>query len=268
MMNLNETNYPFYSYTPSRFGAGVFATFLYVSLLGWFIQSLNVKCRPRILSIFIFVSHLTIFIELVLRGTLNINVLNTKTLYRVLAPLLSIPPRFLLFANYQCLVELRGKKPRGILDRAIEIVVPLEAVPADILLGIANEFSFIPNLLHVSFRLRQASAGLVLSLAILFYVVWYLAVPAARRFYVLPLLAVSSVCVLIEAIYVQTISMPTLFFALNRSEFWFYAGHLIPLVLALITWTIFHPWRLLPPPERDIPHDETGKELLTPSPTV
>jgi dolichol kinase len=71
---------------------------------------------------------------------------------------------------------------------------------------------------------------------------------------------------LIEAIYVQAISIPTLFVALNQSEFWFYAGHLIPIVLALITWTAFHPWRLLPPLERDVPHVETDKELFpTPS---
>jgi hypothetical protein len=57
-----------------------------------------------------------------------------------------------------------------------------------------------------------------------------------------------------------------LFFPLNRNEFWFYIGHLIPIVLAQISWTIFHPSRLLPPPERNIPHDETGKELLPPPP--
>jgi hypothetical protein len=266
MLNLTGTHYPFYSYVPSRFAAGVFATFVYISLLGWFIQSLHVKCRPALLAIFIFVSHLTAFIELVLRGTLSIGILNTSLLYKVTAPMLSIPPRFLLLANYQCLVELRGKKPREILDRVIDIIVPIGAIGGDVLLGIANELSFKSNYLHLSFRLRQASAGFILALAILFYVVWYLAVPPARRLYVLPLLAVSGTAVLIEAIYVQVLSIPTQFFVLNRSEFWFYAGHLIPVVLAQITWTIFHPSRLLPPLETNVPHDETGKELLPPPP--
>ena len=268
MINLTETTYPFYSYIPSSFAAGIFAIFVYVSLLAWFIQSLHVKCRPPPLVIFVFVAHLATFIELVLRGTLYIDILHTKTLYRVTAPLLSVPPRLLLLANYHCLVELRGKKPRGTLDRVIDIIVPVEAVTADILLGIANELSFKPNRLDLSFQLRQASAGLILSLAILFYVVWYLAVPHARRPYVLPLLAVSSTCVLIEAIYVQALSIPSLFFTLNQRERWFYAGHLIPLVLAFISWSIFHPWRLLPPSERDVPHDETGKELLPKSSPV
>jgi len=268
MLNLNETNYPFYSYIPSHFGAGIFAVFVYVSLLGWFIQSLHAKCRPPILAIFIFVAHLTTFIELVLRGTLSINVLNTKTLYRVEAPLWSIPPRFLLLANYRCLVELRGKKPAGTVDKVIDICVPVGVIVPDILLGIANELSFNPNRLYLSFHLRQASAGIVLFLAIFFYVVWYLAVSSTRRLYVLPLLAVSSISVLIEAIYVLATSIPTLFFVLTQSEFWFYGGHLIPIVLAFITWTTFHPWRLLPPLERDVPHDETGKELLPEPPSV
>jgi hypothetical protein len=268
MLNLSETNYPFHSYIPSRFAAGVFAIIVYSSLVLWFIQSLNVKCRPRPLGIFIFVSHLTGFIELVLRGTLSINILNTKTLYRITAPLLSIPPRFLLLANYHCLVELRGKNPRRILDRVIDIVVPVGAITGDVLLSIANEFSFKSNRLSLSFHLRQASAGFILGLSILFYIIWYFAVPHSRRLYVFPLLSISSICVLIEAIYIQTISIPRLFFSLNQSEFWFYAGHLIPVVLALITWTLLHPSRSLPPLERDVPHDETGKELLPPPPII
>jgi hypothetical protein len=268
MINLTEINYPFYFYIPSSFNAGIFAIIVYLSLIGWFAQSLYVKCRPPLLDIFVFVSHLTTFIQLVLRGTLLIDVLNTKTLYKITAPMLSISPRFLLLANYHCLVELRGKKPRGILDRVIDIIVPVGAITSTVLLIFANEFSFNPNRLYLSFRLRQVSAGFVLALAILFYVVWYLAVPPARRLYVLPLLVVSSTAVLIEAIYVLALSIPWLFFSLNRSEFWFYAGHLIPVVLAQIAWTVFHPWRLLPPPERNVSHDETGKELLPPPPSV
>ena len=268
MLNLTETNYPFYSYIPSRFAAGVFAVLVYTSLIGWLIQSLRAKCRPTMLIIFIFVIHLAVFIELVLRGTLAIQILNTKTLYRVTAPLVGMSARLLLFANYHCLVELRGKKPHGILDRVIDIVVPLGAITADVLLSVANELSFKSNYLHLSFRLRQASAGLVLALALLFYIVWHLAVSHARRRYVLPLLAVSSTAVLIEAIYILALSIPSVFFALNQSEFWFYAGHVIPIVLALISWTIFHPSRSLPPPERKVPHDETGKELLPPPPAV
>jgi hypothetical protein len=268
MLNLTDTSYPYYSYIPSQFSAGGFAVIVYVSLVVWFVQSLHVKCRPPLLAVFMFISHLTAFIELVLRTTLGINILNTQTLYKVIAPLLSVPPRLLLLANYHCLVELRGKTPRRILDRVIDVVVPVGGITADVLLTIANELSFKPNRLNLSFRFRQASAGFVLGLAILFYVVWYLAVPHARRLYVLPLLTVSSVCVLIEAIYIQAISVPSLFFALTQSEFWFYVGHLIPVVLALITWSIFHPRRLLPPPEAAVPHDETGKELLPPPPTV
>jgi hypothetical protein len=101
----------------------------------------------------------------------------------------------------------------------IDINVPVGSITVDVLLGIANELSFKSNYLHSSLRLRQASAGFILALAILFYVIWYLAVPLARCLYVLLLLAVSSAAVLIKAIYVQALIIPTEFFALNRREF-------------------------------------------------
>ena len=268
MVNLNETNYPFYSYIPSRFSASYFAILVYISLIGWFVQCLFVKCRPTLLSILIFVAHLTTFIELILRATLPLNVLNTSFLYKIEAPMWSVPPRMILFANYHCLVELRGKKPRGLLDRIIDIIVPIGTIVADILLAVANEFSFKSHRLHSSFVLRQVSAAFILFLAVLFYAIWYLAVSEARRLYALPLLAVSSTAVLIEAIYVQAISIPQVFFALNQYEYWYYAGHLIPIVLALISWSLFHPRRLLPPLQRDVPHDETGRELLPPPPSI
>lgn len=268
MLNLNETTYPFSSYIPSRFAASILGIFVYLSLIGWFIQCLHLKCRPTFLSILIFVAHLTVFIDLVLRATLAVDVLNTSLLYKIEAPLWSTPARLLLFANYHCLVELRGKKPRGVLDRIIDLIVPLIAITADILLAVANEFSFKSHRLQTSFHLRQASAALILFLALFFYAVWFLAVSEARRLYALPLLAVSSTAVLIEAIYVQAISIPNVFFALNQYEYWFYAGHVIPVVLALIAWSLFHPRRLLPPAEKDVPHDETGRELLPPPPQI
>jgi hypothetical protein len=268
MINLTESNYPFYSYIPSRYAAGILSIIVYISTVLWFAQSMYVQCRPRLLAIFLFLSHLTTFIGLVLRATLNIDILNTRTLYSITAPLLNLSPRFLLLANYHCLVELRGKQPRRILDRVIEIILPFGAITAAVLLGTANQFSFNPNRLDLSFRLRQISAGLILGLALFFYVVWHFAVSHARRLYVLPLLAVSSSCVLIEAIYIQILSIPSLFSAQNQNEVWFYAFHLVPIVFTLITWSIFHPWRLLPPPEIAVPHDETGKELLPPPSSV
>lgn len=268
MLNLNETNYPFSSYVPSRFAAGSFAVLVYLSLIGWFVQCLHMKCRPTFLSIMIFVAHLGTFIELILRATLSRDILNTKFLYKIQAPMWSIPSRMLLFANYHCLVELRGKKPRGVLDRVIDIVVPIVAIAGDILLAVANEFSFKPHRLQTSFHLRQASAACILVLAVLFYAIWFLAVSETRRLYALPLLAVSSTAVLIEAIYVQALSIPNVFFALNQYEYWYYAGHVIPIVLALLAWSLFHPRRLLPPLQRDVPHDETGRELLPPPPAL
>lgn len=264
MYTYTETNYPFYSYTPSHFGASVFAVLVCTSLLLWLTQSFRVRCRPIPLTIFIFVVHLASFIELVLRASLSTDRLKTATLYRVTAPLLSMPPRLLLMANYHCLVELRGKSPRRMLDRVIDIMVPVGGLSADILLTIANEFSLRANHINASFGFRQASAAIVLTLAILFYVVWYLAVPHPPRLYVLPLLAVSSTAVLIEAIYIQAISVPSTFVVLNRNELWFYIGHLIPIALALISWTGLHPSRSLPPRECDVQHNDSDTEIFPP----
>jgi hypothetical protein len=262
MVNFTETNYPFRSYVPSRFAAGALAIVVFISLVAWFIQSVYARFRPRLLTIFLLVSHLLTFLELVLRATLDINKLNTTTLYRVTAPMLSVPPCMLLLANYRCLVELRKNKPRKIVDIVIDITVPVGVLIAESLLSVASELSFKPNDFDVSFRLRQASAGFILGLAILFYVVWYFAVPHARRLYVLPLLGVSSICVLIEAVYILLLSIPSLFFVLSRSESWFYGLHLAPVALALITWCIFHPSRVLHRSKRDVPHIPIGKELF------
>jgi hypothetical protein len=262
MVNSTETIYPFYSYNPSCVAAIGFATILYVSLVTWLVQSLYVKFQPRSLSLFLCVVYLFTFVELILRAILSNDVRNTKVVYTVTSTFWNLPPRMLLLANYTFLVELRGKKSREVFDRVVHIIVPLGAITADIFLLIANELSFERNHFDLSFHLRQASAGLILSLAIFFYVVWYFSVPHARVLHVLLLLAVSSTCVLIQAIYVLTNSIPSLFIKLDQSEVYFYSGHLIPIVLASVTWSIFHPSRLLSTPQSAVPYDETGKEIL------
>ena len=247
-MNRTDSSfpYPFYSYVPSRWtGTGV-ALILYMSLIGWFVQSLNVGCRPTRLSVFIFVGHLLVVMDLILRVTVDLAQLNTHKLYRVTSSLLSVPPRLLLFANYHSLVELRGKELTGTFHRLIDVCVLIGAVSADILLGIANELSLNVQRVPLTFVLRQVSAALIVLLSFLFYVVWYLSVPHSRHRSVVNLLAVSSTCVLIEALYVQIISVPWLFLSVYQREFWFYFGHLIPMATALITWTLSHPRRWLP----------------------
>ncbi|CAF1213403.1 unnamed protein product [Adineta steineri] len=268
MNNSIENTYPLYSYIPSRYAPAIFATIIYISSIAWLAQSLISKCRPCILAIFIFVSHFLTFIELVLRSTLNINVLKSKLLYRITAPLLSLSPRLLLLANYRCLVELRGKEPRQILDRIMDTMIPIGVIIMDSILCIADELSFHSKRYYLSFHLRQSSAGFVLGLSIFFFLIWYLSVSYIRRRYLLPLLIISSICILIEAIYVLAMSIPSLFIILTKSEFYYYVCHLIPIFIALISWSIYHPWRLLPPLESAVPHDVTGKELLRRPPSI
>ncbi|UJR07464.1 hypothetical protein I4U23_011753 [Adineta vaga] len=262
-MNSTEINYLFYSYIPSRYAASIFAAILYLSSIAWFIQTLYSKCRPHLLGIFIFLSHLTTFIELVLRATLTIDILNTQILYRITAALASSSPRLLLLANYRCLVDLRGKRPHQKLDRVYDIIIPLSVLIMDSLLCIADELLFDRNYEKLSIHFRQVSNGFSFSLALFFYLLWYLTVSPVRRLYMLPLITISSVCVLIEISYTFFISIPVIFRTLTKNnEFFYYICHVIPLFLALISWTIFHPSRLLPPSEASVPRDASGNELL------
>ncbi|CAF1255833.1 unnamed protein product [Adineta ricciae] len=262
-----ENTYPYYSYIPSCIAANSLALIIYILLIIWFIQSLYVKCNPRPIIIFIYVSHLVTFIELIFRGTLHIDILNTKVFYRITSSLISISPRLILLANYHCLIELRGKTRRRILDRTTDIMLPFGAISAAILLIIGNQFAFNSNRFHLSFALRQISAGLVLGLCLFFYIVWHFSVSHSRRLYILLLLTISSICVLIEAIYVQLMSIPSFFIILSKNELWYYLFHVIPVFVGLTTWSIFHPSRLLPPPENQVQHDQSGKELLPPLPS-
>ncbi|CAF0966772.1 unnamed protein product [Adineta ricciae] len=264
-MSINSTQITS-SYIPSRYAASIFATIVYISLIAWFIQTLHFKYRPYILSLFIFLSHLITFVELILRATVNIDTLNTKIYRQITSALCSLSPRLLLLANYRCLVDLRGKKPSEILDRLMDVVIPLNVLNMDSLLCLADDFSFAQKHQKLSIYFRQASNGFSFSLALLFYIFWYLAVSRVRRLYVLPLVTVSSICVSIETGYTFLISIPHVFSFLTQNEFYYYVCHVIPMFVALVTWSIFHPWRFLPPSEANVPRDASGNELLAPPP--
>ncbi|CAF1308810.1 unnamed protein product [Adineta ricciae] len=233
LTNVTEIDDSFPSYISSRYAAGIVAIIVYISLIAWFIHALYSKCHPRYFVMFILLSHLITFIELILRATLTNEYIQ---IYPQITKLLSIlPPRFLLLSNYSYLAELR--KSHVAFAQFIVLTIILFT---DIFLHVINELS------SQSDYLRQASAVLVFFLSLLFFLLWYWQSSHLSRFYTVPLLPVSSMCVLIEAIYVQMTLKPFLLDILVQNELYFYLGHSFPLVVALCTWSMYHPWRVSP----------------------
>lgn len=70
------TNYPFPTYEPNKPAAGVLASLIGSLLIVWIVQSIQAHCKPTRPIILILVGHLTLFIELVLRGALPTNTRN------------------------------------------------------------------------------------------------------------------------------------------------------------------------------------------------
>ena len=231
--------------------------------MGWFIQSLMIKSRPKLLIIFLFLSHLIVFSELIVRATVDLNSTNRKTVFRITSTLTNVSPRLLLFANFFCLALLREKNSPKTFDRFIDVFLPIAATIADIILSIANEFSLQWKSIDLTFHLRQVSASILIFLALFFFFVWYHSVDPSRRHYFRTLLSISGICVLIEAVYIGMLSLPSTYVFLSTREPYFYIGHLIPITFALVTWTLFHPARSLPLPSKtSLPTDQAETELL------
>ena len=263
LLNLTQDNYPYIAYVPLRFGALLFSIVVYLSLIGWFIQSLMLKSRPKLLIFFLLLSHIIVFSELIVRATVDLHSTNRKTMFRIAGALTTVSPRLLLFANYHCLTLLRDKKPLKVFDRFIDIIIPITAMSADIFLNIANELSLKWKYIPLTFIFRQLSASIIIFLGLFFFFVWYFSVDLSRRHYFRILLSISGVCVLIEGIYVGLLSFSFVYAHLNTNEFYFYIGHLVPVTFALVTWTLFHPARNLPLPSNvSLPNDQTEHELL------
>lgn len=242
LMSLNN---PIDCYTPSRYAAGTAAAIVFVVLLTWFLQSLHYRSRRLLLSILLFVANLCTFTDLVLRGTLTIDELNSALLSRVRSILFHLSARLLLIANYCYLMELQGQRTRPTLSRLVSTSLLMIVLTGDVLRSIAAEWS-LPSM---CVELRQAASGLILFTCIGFYLIRCLILSDVRHPTIFPLLSISSACVLIEAVYVQATSIPSLSPVINASELWFYIGHLVPIVVALIAWVVLHPCRFHSPME-------------------
>jgi cytochrome bd-type quinol oxidase subunit 2 len=120
------------------------------------------------------------------------------------------------------------------------------------MLTTAGTLSYNTDTIDTSFRLRQASAAIVLCMTVMFYPIWF-ATKTVRNMTKqgIILLIISSLASLIIAVFLLVTSIPTYYISVNQQEFWYYIFQFLPITIALFSWTILHPKRsLLPTHER------------------
>ena len=71
-----------------------------ISIIFWFIQSIQTHFKLKRLNILLILSHLTIFSELMIRATSNIVYQNSKIIYIIMTVLYTIGQRSIIVANF------------------------------------------------------------------------------------------------------------------------------------------------------------------------
>ena len=240
MSNLTVT--PFPTYVSNKPAAAVTASFIGISMIAWFVQSILARFKPRRPMILILLSHMTIFIELVLRAALSTETRNTRAAFTATSVLLAVGQRMIILANYDLLTQVdEPKTPRS---RAIIIGSVLCAVGLAILTAPAGALSYSADTLERSFRLRKAAAAIVLIMTVAFYPIW-IATKLIKRMTKLAiiLLSISSVCSVIVAVFLLITSLPRFYVGANKHEYWFYIFQFTPIAISLFTWSALHPIR-------------------------
>lgn len=238
------STYPYPSYEPSKPAAGVLAAVVGVSLIAWIVQSVLAKFQPIRMSILLLLSHLTIFVELILRAALPPETRNSRAAFTTTSVLLAVGFRVIIMSNYDFLIRVLGEKEK--LSRGILIGTYLCVIASAVLMIPAGALSYDSDRVSASFRLRQASAALILIMTVVFYPVWALTKTFKKMTKMaVILLIISSICCLIEALYLVISSVQEYYIATSKEELWFYIFQLTPTVLAEITWNVLHPKRSL-----------------------
>ena len=247
----NSSTYPYPSYEPSKPAAGVLAVLVAISLGAWLVQSIKAKFQPVRMSVLLLISHLTIFIELILRAALPATTRNSRAAFTTTTVLLAVGFRVIILANYDFLIRVLSEKHK--YARPILIGTFLCTIISAILMAPAGTLSYDSSTIDASFRLRQASTAIILCLTVLFYPVWILTKRAkvandagnqmTKRG--IALLIISSISCLSVAIFLVVTSTPDNNATTSQQELWFYIFQLTPILIALFTWTILHPSRSL-----------------------
>jgi len=236
------SNYPFPTYIPNKIIAYIFISVIFLLFLIWFIQSIQNHFQPIRLIILLFVSHLTILSELIIRATSNIIQEHAKIGYIIMTILYTIGQRTIIIANFAYLIQFYNKK--SILSRLIFLGISICIILSDILMGLATILSFESDKIQLSFLFRQISTSIICLVNILFYFVWFCTKTFSIMSYeLIILLIISSLNCLIITIFLLIMSIPKYYIMFNDNEQWFYLFQILPIVLTLITWSMLHPKR-------------------------
>ncbi|CAF1034287.1 unnamed protein product [Adineta steineri] len=236
--------YPYPTYIPNRVVAGSVAGVACISLIAWFIQSCQLRFRPPRICILLLISHLTIFLELIVRAVVDPQEQNSKTVFTVLNSLFAIGQRMIIVSNFAFVMEIHHEKSRR--SHAILLGAILCVVTSGILMAPANMLSFNSDQIKTSFIFRELSASILLTVTLLFYPVWFWSKTINdMKIKAIILMSVSSTMCIIVAAFNVAESTSDLYTGINDNEKWFYAFQMAPLIIAHFTWSICHPKRSL-----------------------
>jgi hypothetical protein len=243
---VNLTNYPFPTYEPNRHVAGVLASLVALSLIGWIIQSIQSRFVPRRICILLLISHSTIFVKLVLRAVFSSIIQKSRVQYTAGTILLAVGQRLLIVSNYDFLIEVRDIQLS--VARIIRIGTIVGVILSGVLMFPAGTLSYKTKTIKTSFILQQISASMVLFIVEFFYLFWFLTRTSKEMgTKAIILLTISSFSSLIVAVFNFFMSVPDYYVGTSQHELWLYLFQLVPIIVSQGTWTILHPKRSLLP---------------------
>lgn len=235
---------PYPTYVPNKIVAICVAAIVSISLIAWFVQSYQLRFRPPRLTFLLLLSHMAIFIELIIRALVPANEQKTRNSYIIMNGLFAIGQRMIIVGNYVFVLQIHYQK--SLVSRIIFISAILCVVTSGFLTIPANLFLLNPNKKNSSFLFRELSASILIIVTLLFYPILYwsktlkdMTIQAAI------VIIVSSMFCAIAAIFSLIQSLPSYSEEISNHETWFYILQMIPIILAHFTWSIFHPKRSL-----------------------
>ena len=236
------SNYPYPTYIPNQIIAGVCASLVFISFVGWLVQSIQNHFQPRRLLAFVLIAHLAIISELIVRTTSNFRGHNAQIIYTMMTIFYTIGHRAMIISNFTFLIGFYESKSR--LSRIVFLGITVGIILADLLMTPVGILSFQSHQIPLSFLFRQMSSALICLIDSLFYPIWLWTRTLRNMSYeAIILLTMSSVNSLIIAVFLLVMSIPKYYIAINDDEEWFYLFQILPMMILLLTWSVLHPKR-------------------------
>ena len=234
--------YPYPSYVPNKIIAGCTAAAVGISLIAWLIQSCQVRFRPYRSSILILLSHIAVFVDLIVRAAVN-DQQDSSIMFSILNGLLTLGQRMVLVANFSFVLEIHCEKTR--LMRGVFLGALTCILVSALLVIPANMASFHPDEINTSLLYRKISAAVFLVVVLCFYLILYWS-NATKNMTIQAILlsvTVNTMCLMIAiANLIQSISLHY-YDQINKDEGFFYGLQMLPIILAHFAWSICHPKR-------------------------